>query len=517
METLEAGNSYQTKAERYLHHALMQYQEDLDNLKPKRVGEFIKHHYNKQRPRLLNLDSYYKGINTKINSEASRRIDEYGADVRLGHPFAQEIVDFHTAFSVGNPINISIDQDHNGQEDEHQQLDKINHENGVDSLFYELFSDMSKYGRAFANVYRDGDVEKITRLSPANTFMIYSNDVDPVPIMAVRYTEQSKIDDNLDYQQYVIETWTDSEYKISEPVAIADGTVVNGYIVAKTDQLSTLPVVEFWNNTQRMGDFDGVISLIDAYDAAQSDTANYMQDSNDAMLVIKGDIDDLLEGADLAADPEDKEYLEKLAKEKQELVDSIRKSRTLFLKSGISGTGQQTTVSADYIHKQYDTAGVEAYKNRLYKNIHSFSRTPDVSDENFASNASGVAMQYKQLGVIQLAKTKRRSFSKGLSEIYGIVEALEKAASGPWKLDYQNINFMFTDNLPTDDVATIQVLQQSGAKFPKEYLDRYAPGIDTSELETMRERENEPMNAMQDEMKRLQDKTSQLGDEDDDE
>ncbi|WP_059360785.1 phage portal protein, partial [Fructobacillus fructosus] len=365
METLEADSSYQTKAERYLHHALMQYQEDLNNLTPKRVGEFIKHHYNKQRPRLLNLDSYYKGINTKINSEASRRIDEYGADVRLGHPFAQEIVDFHTAFSVGNPINISVDQDHNGQEDEHQQLDKINHENGVDSLFYDLFSDMSKYGRAFANVYRDGDVEKITRLSPANTFMIYSNDVDPVPIMAVRYTEQSKIDDNLDYQQYVIETWTDSEYTISEPVAIADGTVVNGYTVAKTDQLSTLPVVEFWNNTQRMGDFDGVISLIDAYDAAQSDTANYMQDSNDAMLVIKGDIDDLLDGAELFGNPDDEEYLEKLAEQKKKLMASIKEARTLFLKSGSTGSGQQTTVSADYIHKQYDTAGVEAYKNRL--------------------------------------------------------------------------------------------------------------------------------------------------------
>ncbi|KMK52784.1 Phage portal protein, SPP1-like protein [Fructobacillus sp. EFB-N1] len=517
MAILETNDSYQTKAERYLHHALMQYQEDLDNLTPKRVGEFIMHHYNKQRPRLINLDSYYKGINTNINSEVSRRIDEYGADVRLGHPFAQEIVDFHTAFSVGNPINISVDQDHNGQEDEHQQLDKINHENGVNSLFYDLFSDMSKYGRAFANVYRDGDVEKITRLSPANTFMIYSNDVDPVPIMAVRYTEQSKINDDLNYQPYMIETWTDSEYNISNPVAIADGTVVNGYDVAKTDQLSTLPVVEFWNNTQRLGDFDGVISLIDAYDAAQSDTANYMQDSNDAMLVIKGDIDDLLDGADLFGNPDDEEYLEKLAEQKKKLMASIKEARTLFLKSGSTGTGQQTTVSADYIHKQYDTAGVEAYKSRLYKNIHSFSRTPDVSDENFASNASGVAMQYKQLGVIQLAKTKRRSFSKGLSEIYGIVEKLEKAASGPWQLDYQNINFMFTDNLPTDDVATIQVLQQSGASFPKEYLDRYAPGIDTSELETMRERENEPMNAMQDEMKRLQDKTSQLGDEDDDE
>ncbi|MGQ2227197.1 hypothetical protein ACT5YR_08080, partial [Fructobacillus fructosus] len=86
MATLEADSSYQTKAERYLHHALMQYQEELNNLTPKRVGQFIMHDYNKQRPRLLNLDSYYKGINTKINSATSRRIDEYGADVRLGHP-----------------------------------------------------------------------------------------------------------------------------------------------------------------------------------------------------------------------------------------------------------------------------------------------------------------------------------------------------------------------------------------------------------------------------------------------
>jgi SPP1 family phage portal protein len=515
MAIFETDNSYQTKAERYLHHALMQYQEDLSQLTPERVGQFIVHHYNKQRPRLINLDSYYKGINTKINSATSRRIDEYGADVRLGHPFAQEIVDFHTAFSVGNPIHISVDQDNNGQEDKHDQLDKINRENGVDSLFYDLFNDMSKYGRAFANVYREGDDEKITRLSPTNTFMIYSNDVDPLPIMAVRYTEQSQINDDLDYQPYVIETWTDDEYKVSQPTAIADGTVIDGYKVAETTKLTTLPIVEFWNNTQRMGDFDGVISLIDAYDAAQSDTANYMQDSNDAMLVIKGDIDDLLDGANLLGNPDDEEYLEELVEQKKKLMASIKEARTLFLKSGSTGSGQQTTVSADYIHKQYDTAGVEAYKNRLYKNIHSFSRTPDVSDENFASNASGVAMQYKQLGVIQLAKTKRRSFSKGLSSVYGIVEALEKAASGPWKLDYQDIKFMYTDNLPTDDVATVQILQQSGAKFPHEYLDRYAPGIDTSELEKMRERENEPVNAMQEEMKRLQDKTSQLGDEND--
>ena len=31
--------------------------------------------------------------------------------------------------------------------------------------------------------------------------------------------------------------------------------------------------------------------LIDLYDEAQSDTANYMSDLNDAMLLIKGNVD----------------------------------------------------------------------------------------------------------------------------------------------------------------------------------------------------------------------------------
>lgn len=511
------SQDYNTEAYSSLRNALMVYKEDESALNPERIGQFISHHYDKQRPRLLMLDSYYKGINTKIHNKTSRRVDEYGADVRLAHPFAQEIADFHTSFSVGNPINISV----NNENGDHELLDNINAYNDIDALYYDIFNDMSKYGRAFANIYRDPDtkMERITRLSPVDTFIIYSNEVDPTPLMAVRYTPVSNIEDSdsVNYGKYIIETWSDSEYNVSNPVDI-DGD--EGFTIDDTQKLVSLPVVEFWNNSQRLGDYDGVISLIDAYDASQSDTANYMQDSNDAMLVIQGDIQDLLDGAELAADPDDKEYLQKLVDEKRQLLQDIRKSRTLFLKSGISATGQQTNVSASYIHKEYDSVGVEAYKTRLYKNIHSFSRTPDVSDDNFASNSSGVAMQYKQLGVIQLAKTKRRMFEKGLTAIYRIIQELELSVSGPWKIDYNNINFMFTDNLPTDDVNTIQTLQQAGATFPRAYLDRFAPGITTEEMNNLRDDQDSNNQEMQNEVIHIQNRDAlinSIGDETDDE
>lgn len=40
-----------------------------------------------------------------------------------------------------------------------------------------------------------------------------------------------------------------------------------------------------------MSGYEDVIPLIDLYDAAQSDTANYMTDLNEATLVITGEFE----------------------------------------------------------------------------------------------------------------------------------------------------------------------------------------------------------------------------------
>lgn len=470
------------------------YQESPDNLTNERIMEFVRHFMNVQRPRLQKLDAYYRGWDEGVLGVDNRRVQDGYADYRLTHPFAQEIADFQTSFSVGNPIGVEA-------ESEHKTLDAVNDYNDVDTLNNDLFLDMTKYGRAVELIYRDeqdGDNERIVRLEPLETFVIYSNDVEPVPVMAVRVTERMVIDQTTSItgiivenpiKKHVIEYWTNDMHAVSAEMVLTDNLKI-----AITEPLVTMPVVEYWNNTLRTGDYENVIPLIDAYDAAQSDTANYMTDMNDAILTIKGDIDSLFDGADLMINPNDKDAAIKLAKAKQEMLNEMKNARMLLLKSGISATGTQTNVDANYIYKQYDVSGVEAYKTRLYKNIHAFSRTPDVSDDNFASNASGVAMKYKQLGVIQLAATKRRQFEKGLYRRYKIIQTLENAVSGKWDLDYNDIRFTFHDNLPQDDITTLQDLVQAGAQFPQEYLLRFAPGgVDVDELmRMMDEQANDP-------------------------
>ena len=446
------------------------YQEDLDKLTPERIMKFISHHFNQQRPRLQTLNNYYQGFNTSILSDEDRRHEENKADYRASHSFAKYISDFQTSYSVGNPINVKLPNDSD------DRFDEITQANDIDAQNYDLFLDMTRYGRAFEYVYRgEDDLEHIVRLDPLDTFIIYSLDVDPQPIMAVRYHQVEIVDDNeVSKINFIPETWTGSEHIVYKPTPI-DG-------VMDTDSKETsvaFPVIEYWNNSFRLGDYENVISLIDLYDAAESDTANYMTDLNEAMLVIKGDIDTLLDGSTLmqGVDPTDKDAMTKLAKDKLDILKEMKSANLLLLKSGVTATGTQTNVDAGYIHKEYDVTGTEAYKKRLASDIHKFSHTPDLTDENFASNVSGVAMKYKLLGTVELAATKRRLFEKGLYTRYQIIGTLEDRASSSLKFDPNEITFTFKDNLPTDDIGTIQQLQSAGATIPQEYLYQFLPGV----------------------------------------
>ena len=93
--------------------------------------------------------------------------------------------------------------------------------------------------------------------------------------------------------------------------------------------------------------YEDVIPQIDAYDAAQSDTANYMTDLNEATLVITGDLN-----------------LQKYTV--KEMIE-MKKANLLLLSSGINPDGSREQTDAKYVYKQYDVTGAEAYKDRLYQ------------------------------------------------------------------------------------------------------------------------------------------------------
>lgn len=105
----------------------------------------------------------------------------------------------------------------------------------------------------------------------------------------------------------------------------------------------------------------------------------------------------------------------------------------------------------EWITKSINDIYSENIKNRLKNDIHEFSFIPNISDEAFANNASGVAIKYKLLNLEQLRQEKMKWFKKA------ILTQLEMIASylSIKGVSFNPDDFNFKSNLPEDTMALI--------------------------------------------------------------
>lgn len=360
----------------------------LEELTSKVLLDFIRLHADVQRPRLDELDDYYEVKNPTIFNRKDR--EAHLSDVRLAHGYARYISSFIQGYLVGTPIKVKHpDEAINAAVQQHDK------QTGADKLNADITLDLSIYGRAYDMTYRNSrDLDRVVRLNPLQTFVIYDDTVEVKPIAGVRYKEGK--DGKLS-----VELYTDLNV-----IHYSEGATDLVEVKREDHYFQEVPITEYANNRFRQGDFEPILDLIDAYDAAESDTSNYMTDINDAMLVISGDV---------AIDTEKAQQM------KQHNLLLLIPTREL---DGAPGQ----TPTADYIYKKYDVTGVESYKNRLQNDIHRFTNTPDMNDEKFSGNASGESMKYKLFGLDQVRADKETKMIEGLTRRYRLLFNLKSTA-----------------------------------------------------------------------------------------
>lgn len=391
--------------------------------------------YQKQRLRILN--SYAKGNNYSILS-GKRRLDKEKADYRVRHRWGGYISSFATSYVIGNPVTIGVLE--GGNKEQLQTIKDIEWQNDINALNNDLAFDASVYGRAYEYHFRDRDnLDRVVLISPLEMFVVRDLTVEQNIICAVHLPVYNEMVNMTVYTKDQVITYKPFVY-YSPSLTVSETTKHN---------YNDIPVVEWWNNRYRMGDYESEISLIDAYDASESDTANYMSDLNDAMLLIKGDLEAIGATADNVA--------------------KMKDANTLLLQTGISATGQQTTADAGYIYKQYDVQGTEAYKNRLANDIHRFSRIPNLDDDRFNSTQSGIALLYKMIGLEQVRKDKETYFTKALRRRYELISNIHKAVNGP-EIEANKLTFTFHPNIPQDVWTEIKAYIEAGGEISQETL-----------------------------------------------
>ena len=425
------------------------------------IRQLISKHISKVGDLKKNM-AYYQGKH-KILEDAKR-------ENRLVCNHAKDISDTASSYFIGNPVTYKSDADIKDLTDslETAGADETDGDNGLD---------LSIYGLAYEYVYvKENENNLLTKnLSPENTFMVKDDSIEENELFAVYYYVRK--DDSGTGPEHYIATVLTPNYKYELDIQ-------NNEVPQLTTELPVphylgeIPIIEYLNNKLAIGDFELQIPLIDAYNALMSDRITDKEQFIDAILAIYGT---LLSDEDEPGTEEEDQNIKK-AKER------LKKYKVLEMPD---------TAKAEYLTRTFDESGVEILKKAIEQDIHKFSHIPCMSDESFGGNVSGVAMEFKLLGMENITKIKTRYYRKGLRKRIRIF--CNYLALHGKSVDPAGITMTFTRALPKNLLEISQIVANLWGNVSRKTLLSQVPFVDDvdEELKALDEETEENLKRQQ--------------------
>jgi len=400
------------------------------------------HFYDREHK--LKLKRYYEGKHDILRKEGRRN---NAANNKLVSNYPAYITNMSAGFFLGTPISYkSI----SANEKELNALLEIFKYNDESAHNLNLAEEASITGESYEVLYVDTDANiRFTSLPSEEIILVCDSSLEENIITTIRH-----------YKIYDLNQVTYSELVDVYDTNKISHYAYNGALKLLDEQehyFGDVPIVEYPNNHQHRGDFEDVLTLIDAYNSAQSLTLDDLEDFTDAFLVLKG-----------------------LGGTTDEDVQKLRRAKSILLEEG---------GSAEWLIKNINDTYVENFKTRVQRDIHKFSQIPDMSDDNFAGNTSGIAIKYKLIGLEQIRSRKEREFKKGLQRrielIANILKLKNQAA-----IDFRDIDIQFTANIPANLQEQAQIVNQLDGFVSKKTLLSLLPFV-ADPIEELDELQNE--------------------------
>ena len=366
---------------------------------------------------------------------------------KIANAYASYITDTLVGYFIGEPITYTANDNVLIQD-----LNMILEYNDEADENAELAKNASIYGVAYEMLYlsEEDKMIRFKSLNPKEVIPIFDKTVEQNLLAVMRYYEDyDYVEDNTYTIVEVIDSKMVRRYKLDTGLSLLE---------EYPHYFSMVPVAIFKNNEDETGDFEQVISLIDAYDKMESDSLNDFEYFVDAYLALYG----------FTADAED--------------IAQMKENRVLLMDEG---------TSAEWLIKQTSDAYVENMKNRLDKDIHKFAKCPNMSDEEFASNASGIAIKFKLLGTENLVSIKERKFKRGLQQRLELMSMINSVLREGF--DWRAIDIVFTRNIPSNDTDIANMVNTLKDIVSEETLLAQIPFVEDvqTELEKLKKEREE--------------------------
>lgn len=401
------------------------------------------------------MPKYRKNMELYLSKHEILKMEdkEIGSTYKLVVNSAKYIVDTYNGYFLGIPPKISLDK----SEDNDKLQTWLNHVSFADKL-NEISKQVDIYGRSIGFLYQNENAETgFAYLSPTKAFIIYDDTVERNPLAFVRY---EYYDNENEYQ---------ARGKIYYSKLVYDFNSTNLDENPSPNPYRMIPAVEFYENEERQGVFDPVRTLIDAYDKALSQKADQVEYFDNAYLAMMG--------IHLPTDKNGNPILD------------IRKNRFLYLPN----VDPQSNPDVKFIAKPDGDQMQENYLNRLDNLIYQISMIPNMKDQEFSGNASGVALEYKLLPMKNKSNSKERKFTKSLRALFRAVFSTGQVISQSGKDSWEDLQFQFTRNIPKDIAGSISAAKQAEGMISKRTQLSLLPFINDpdSELEQVNKEKQE--------------------------
>lgn len=408
-----------------------------------KIKKLIEEFNESSLPRLRRLKGYYDGHHAILleSKEAGKPQN------KVVNNFCKNITDTTVGYFMGTPVSYSSD-DAELIEDI-KQINDYNDEQFVNSR---LSKDLSVYGVACELLYFDGD-RKI-RFCPCDVksvIPVFSSSIDRELVAAIRLV-CSEDDSSLEIEVYDEKELT--LYSLNR---------ASGQISKKGSTphyFGQVPINFYFNNSEASGDFEPVISLVDAYNKLQSESVNDFELFADSYLAITG-----------------------MGGTQKEDIERLRENRVLLLDEG---------GHAEWLTKNVNDTYIENLKSRISSDIYRFSGSVDMTDDTIGQSASGIAIKYRLLNFENRVSVTERFFKKALMRRYEMIcELLNTMGAG---YDWRKIRITFSRNIPENPVDSADYAQKmSGVVSQKTLLESLPIVTDVDgEIERIRkEQEND--------------------------
>ena len=403
--------------------------------------------YNERyKKRFEMLERYYLGRHDGI---LNREKDDVLSNNKVIVNHAKYITDTNVGYLLGNPVDYQTSEEYDIQ----PLLDAYKKQT-INDLDSEIAKDTSIFGLQYEYVYANENAEpKSCEVDNKNTIIVYDDTVEHNKLFGLIYREIKKGDAFKYWEIIYVDKKIKRVYKSYSKSLQRVGT-------DEPHAFGDVPIICYKNNPELLGDYEPVLSLIDAYNQLQSDRINDKEQLVNAILMFYGMDFDV------------------------EQAEELKVSRML--------ANIPTDARAEYLTKTMQEGDVDILRQSIETDIHKISMVPNMSDNNFVGNSSGVAIRYKLLAFEQNIKNKERYMEKGLMERFKLYNNFLFTQSKMAEVPVEEVDAVFKRNLPSNDFEISQMINNLADFVDKETLISQLSFIkDASEIVELKAKEDE--------------------------